>query len=476
MLFNSVHYLFFFPITVALYYLCPHRWRWGVLLAASCYFYMAFIPQYILILFFLILIDYVAAIVIDKAEGPRRRAWLVVSLLANLGLLGVFKYYNFFTGHLTWLAHLIGLRDGFPRSTLILPIGLSFHTFQSLSYTIEVYRRRFTPERHLGIYAVYVLFFPQMVAGPIERPYHLLTQLRQPVSFSYDRAVSGLRLILLGMLKKVLIADNLAILVDAVYGRPTAHAGPVLSLATYAFAIQIYCDFSGYSDIARGSARFMGIELMRNFSRPYWSQSIQEFWTRWHISLSSWFRDYLYIPLGGNRVAAARQAANLMIVFVVSGLWHGAASMYVAWGALHGGYAVVSRQLRRWFPTMGLQPSTVGTALRILITFHLCCFAWIFFRANSLGDAVYIARHLGRGWSGARAGLDALDFPKSVVLFYAAVVGLFVAFEAGIEHGALPRRFLQLPMPLRWTCYVTALAMIVLGGRFEARRFIYFQF
>jgi len=335
MLFNSFTFLIFFPVVVAVYFAIPHRFRWAWLLAASCYFYMAFIPVYIFILFFLIAIDYVAGILIEGAEGTRRKWYLVMSIVANVGMLAVFKYFNFLNANARAVAEVFHWPYGLPALNIILPIGLSFHTFQAMSYTIEVYRGRHKAERHLGIYAIYVMFFPQLVAGPIERPQNLIHQFREVHDFDYDRVTEGVKRMAFGLFMKVVIADRLADYVNPVYNNPYTYEGLTLVIATIFFALQIYCDFAGYSQMAIGAAEVMGFKLMRNFNRPYLSRSISEFWSRWHISLSSWFRDYLYIPLGGNRVAPLRWYYNLFVTFLLSGLWHGANWTFVIWGALN---------------------------------------------------------------------------------------------------------------------------------------------
>src|SRR5258708_7849763 len=297
MLFNSFEYLLFLPMVLALNYALPVGKRWALLLVASCYFYMVLVPQYILVLAAIILFDFVAGRVIENAVGVRRKTLLVASIVANLGLLAAFKYLNFFGATLVDAAKLLGLEDHYKPVGWILPLGLSFHTFQSLSYTIEVYRGRFRAERHLGKYALYVMFFPQLIAGPIERPYNLLPQLHQPRPLDYATVVSALRLMLLGFTKKVLIAANLAEPVGVVYANLPDSSGPAILFAPYLFAFQIYCDFSGYTDIARASARLLGVNLMENFNSPYLSQTLQEFWRQCHISLTTWFRDYVYFPL-----------------------------------------------------------------------------------------------------------------------------------------------------------------------------------
>ncbi len=301
MLFNSLEFVIFFPVVTLLYFLLPHRFRWLHLLAASCVFYMFFIPAYILILAFTIVIDYFAGILIENARGKSRKIFLATSLAANIGVLFVFKYYNFFSENLAQIASLLNVEYALPALSILLPVGLSFHTFQAMSYTIEVYRGNQKAERHFGIYALYVMFYPQLVAGPIERPQSLIHQFYERHDFDSNRVSNGLKLMLWGLFKKIVVADNLAVFVDAVYNQPRAWDGVNLIIATIFFAFQIYCDFSGYSDIAIGAAEVMGFKLMTNFNRPYHSKSISEFWKRWHISLSTWFRDYLYIPLGGNR-------------------------------------------------------------------------------------------------------------------------------------------------------------------------------
>ncbi|HET6224970.1 MAG TPA: MBOAT family O-acyltransferase, partial [Bacteroidia bacterium] len=341
MLFNSAQFLFFFPLVTILFFLLKSNYRWALLLAASCYFYMFFRPVYILILFFTIIVDYYAGIFIERAKDPKtRRLYLIISIISNVSILAVFKYFNFLNENITGLAELIGLHNPIPYLTILLPIGLSFHTFQAMSYTIEVYRGNQRAERHFGIYSLYVMFYPQLVAGPIERPQNILHQFHEKQVFSYERAANGLNQMAYGMFKKVVIADRLAEYVNAIYGNPQHYSTLPIIIATLFFSIQIYCDFSGYSDIAIGAAKVMGYDLMENFNRPYLSTTISEFWTRWHISLSTWFKDYVYIPLGGNRTTKIKWYRNLIIVFLLSGLWHGASWNFIIWGALHSFYLV----------------------------------------------------------------------------------------------------------------------------------------
>jgi len=306
MLFNSLTFAIFFPIVTGLYFLLPYRWRTWMLLLASCAFYMAFIPIYILILFVTILIDYAAGIYIEQSQGRKRKLWLIASIASTCLVLFVFKYFDFASQNLSALARFLDWNYPVKVLNIILPIGLSFHTFQSLSYVIEVYRGHQKAERRFGIYALYVMFYPQLVAGPIERPQNLLHQFDEDHHFDYDRTASGLRLMAWGLFKKIVIADRLAIYVNAVYATPREFSALQLLAATFFFAYQIYCDFSGYSDIAIGSARIMGFKLMTNFDRPYSAKSIGEFWRRWHISLSTWFKDYVYVSMGGSRVSRWR--------------------------------------------------------------------------------------------------------------------------------------------------------------------------
>ena len=490
MLFNSFEFLIFFPVVTALYFLLPQRLRWLHLLVASCIFYMAFIPIYILILAFTIVIDYIAGILIEDARGARRKAFLLMSLVANIGMLAVFKYYNFFSRNVTELAHWLGVDYALPLLAIALPIGLSFHTFQAMSYTIEVYRGNQQAERHFGIYALYVMFYPQLVAGPIERPQNLLHQFYERHEFDYERVTNGLKLMLWGMFKKVVIADRLAAHVDAVYNSPRAWGGPPLIVATVFFAFQIYCDFSGYSDIAIGAAQVMGFKLMTNFNRPYHSKSISEFWKRWHISLSTWFKDYLYIPLGGNRASEGRWYFNLFFTFLISGVWHGANWTFVAWGAINGLYLLCSIWTRgvraRLVRLTGLawHPKW-HKAVSIVVTFALTCYAWVFFRANSISDAAYISRAIAsslihplsliRAPSGGAAGR------LGPMTRYEFVVALSVVAFMELIHLLQRKRGMRAmlaekPIWLRWSVYYALSFAILFLGEFSKRQFIYFQF
>lgn len=487
MLFNSLPFLFFFVLTTLLYFLLPHRARWVLLLAASCYFYMAFVPVYILILLFTIVVDYAAGLLIEKAAGARRRFFLILSLCSNIGFLAFFKYYGFFNANLATAADFLGLDYALPALKIILPIGLSFHTFQAMAYTVEVYRGRQQAERHLGIFALYVLFYPQLVAGPIERPQHLIHQLREKHAWDWEGAAEGLRRMAWGFFKKVVIADRLAFFVKPVFAAPADHGGLTLWIALHFFAFQIYCDFSGYSDIAIGAARVLGIRLMENFRTPYFSRSLSEFWTRWHISLSTWFRDYLYIPLGGSRVPGWRWVVNISIVFLISGLWHGASWTFVFWGALHGFYLVTEKWItgKKWGEEdLGaVRGFSILPFLRVLATYHVVLLSWVFFRAGSFSQAwLYLTRMFGTvGHKPLEQFLHFLNTTEGVSPFEfglsLAVLAILIAHDLRLHERlfeAAPRPLTVYARPLGYAFLVVALAL--LGVFDDGSQFIYFQF
>ena len=479
MLFNSIQFAIFLPVVVAMYFLSPQRRRVGLLLAASCVFYMAFIPAYILILFVTILIDYVAGIYIEKVEGPKKRALLLLSIVSTCVVLFVFKYLIFFAGSFEGLAGLFGFHVPHFVIKIILPIGLSFHTFQSLSYVIEVYRGNQKAERDFMVYATYVMFFPQLVAGPIERPQNLLHQFRERHGFDYANVTAGLKRMAWGFFKKLVVADRLALYVNDVYAAPRSYNGLQLTIATLFFAYQIYCDFSGYSDIARGAAQILGFRLMENFRTPYYSLSISEFWQRWHISLSTWFRDYVYIPLGGSRVSKSRLIANLLITFGISGLWHGANWTYVWWGLLNGSYLVIGSLTKGWrnrlLGALGLQEQTmVRKTMMLLTTFVLTCFAWIVFRAHSMSDAIYVATHLFTRWD-----FTAIKTPQFLLRQMPVAIAAILILELGqlLAKWRNPVTVVsRMPVSARWAAYAAFAILVLLFGIYQNRQFIYFQF
>jgi alginate O-acetyltransferase complex protein AlgI len=475
MLFNSPAFALFFPVVVILYFMLGQDRRWILLLAASCYFYMYFIPRYILILGTTILVDYFAAIYIEENEGRRRRSALIVSIVLTCLILAIFKYASFIAVNASWLLKILKLepRVASPHAAklygkmlaIILPIGLSFHTFQSLSYVIEVYRGNQKAERHFGIYALYVMFFPQLVAGPIERPQNLLHQFRERHALDFERIRSGLLSIATGLFLKVVIADRLAVVVNRAYDDPGVSSGLSLLIATLFFAFQIYCDFSGYSLIAIGSAEVLGITLIRNFRRPYLATSISEFWQRWHISLSTWFKDYVYIPLGGSKAPYLRWQFNLIITFLISGLWHGAKWTYVAWGGLNGLYLVAENVARARFGNL-----SAGTFVGRVRTFALIMVSWVLFRSKDIGTAWSILKKMTTFAAGA-----GMSSSSDVAWGFVLIAGLLV-FEAIHEESDVKQWLLDQPRSFRWAAYYAAVAALFAFGVYGSNQFIYFQF
>ncbi|MDP6087094.1 MAG: MBOAT family O-acyltransferase [Nitrospinota bacterium] len=392
MLFNSLEFLLFFPLVALLFHIIPFSgFRFPFLFAASYFFYMWWRPEYIFLILLSTAIDYFAGLWMPKVGTQRgKKMLLTASILTNLGLLGAFKYFTF----VLYTLNLFGNWMGFPtlsaQAGWVLPVGISFYTFQSMSYTVDVYRGRLKPERNPLQFALYVAYFPQLVAGPIERAGHLLPQLKNPKPLTSDGLQQGVALILWGLYKKMVIADGLARWVDPVYSRPEQYSGGDYLIAFYAFTWQIYCDFSGYTDVARGAARILGIELSENFQKPYFAFSIQDFWRKWHISLSSWLKDYLYIPLGGSRRGTTRTYYNLLLTMALGGLWHGASWNFVIWGAFHGGLLAVGKWVRDWRGSENPPPTGWRRSLRQIATFHLVCVGWIFFRAADLPAALQI--------------------------------------------------------------------------------------
>ncbi|SIR25297.1 MBOAT family O-acyltransferase [Pontibacter lucknowensis] len=492
MLFNSTEFFIFFPVVVTLYFLTPPNRRWLILLLASYYFYASWKPAYTLILIFSTLVDYGCGRAMGRysdEEKHKRKPYLWISLLSNLSILGLFKYYNFFNESARDAASALNMDYAMPAFELLLPMGISFYTFQTMSYSIDVYHGRIKPELHLGVFALFVTFFPQLVAGPIERAGNLLGQLKANHAFSYERIVGGLRRMGWGFFKKIMIADNLALMVNQVYNNPTDYEGVTLIIATVFFAFQIYCDFSGYSDIAIGAAQVMGFRLMENFRRPYYSKSISEFWSRWHISLSSWFRDYLYIPLGGNRVVKWRWYYNLFITFLVSGLWHGANWTFVVWGALHGFYLVfaivTAKQRNALADSMGLRSRPLLYKwVQVLSVFALVLFSWVFFRANSIGEAFYILQSSVAGIGNIRqliAGIDLqhiLFMDQGFKVFTVSVISIMIMETVHLiqRHGSVSQLIGRRPTVVRWAFYYVAIIAVLLFGQFGHQEFIYFQF
>jgi alginate O-acetyltransferase complex protein AlgI len=455
MLFNSGSFLAAFAVFATVYYATAHRFRWVLLLAASLAFYATFNIRYLPLLVLVTAVAYGGAIAIERAASERqRRARLTVAVAVVLLVLGTVKYIQA-PGALA---------------------GLSFYTFSCISYLADVYWRRVAAERHAGYFAVYVSFFPKLLAGPIERAQPFLSRLRQPVHFSNAAVTSGLQLFLWGLFKKVVIADRLAAVVGAAYGRPTFAPPADLVIATYCFAFQIYCDFSGYSDMAIGASRILGLELMENFRRPYLATTTGEFWARrWHLSLTSWFRDYVYIPLGGNRVPRLRWVFNLLVVFVLSGLWHGVAWTFVVWGALNGIYVVVSNLRRRRSEPAAARRPGARTIIQAVVTFHLILVTWVFFRAASLADALTIFSRVAAS-AGRLPPLLATRLATPEMIVSLLLIVLLIAVEAFDETRSMWARLAARPAPVRWAAYYAlALALVVLGV-WNLQQFVYMQF
>ena len=467
MVFNSLAFILFFMLVIPAYFVCPLRWRWLLLLIASCYFYMALVPQYILILGFIIVCDFFLARRIELAAGKTKRLYLFASLAINIGTLFFFKYFNFFNQNIAAVAQLLHWNYSVPLLNIILPLGLSFHTFQSLSYIIEVYRGKFKAERHFGIYALYVMFFPQLVAGPIERPQHLLPQLHKEHPFEAQRFQSGLQLMLWGFFKKIVIADRLAQSVDYVYGHLRQTPGLALWVVLLFFAFELYADFSGYCDIAIGCARLLGIDLTQNFNHPYFATSVADFWRRWHISLSNWLRDYLYFPLATAAKKTTRTwlYACLFITFIVCGLWHGANWTYVVMGAYFGGCIVLGMIFKPKLP------------FKTFTTFLLVCFGWVFFRAPNLSDAFYLFTHLFSDWGrGIGSSLATYGVSQIELALSAAGILTILAVETLQTKMALGVWLLKQPVFVRTFVYATVILLIITLGSYTNKQFIYFQF
>lgn len=398
MIFNSIKFLIFFPIVVALYFIIPNKVKKPFLLIASYYFYMCWIPKYVILILFSTISTYFTGFLIDKTKSSKRRKGaLAINIIVNLGILFVFKYFNFFSSSIQSVLGLLNIKIIGFHSSLLLPVGISFYTFHALGYSVDVYRGTIKHERNFINYALFVAFFPQLVAGPIARAKSLLPQCRENHTFDYYRTIVGLRLMLIGMFKKIAIADVVAIYVNQVFNNVKQYNGLSLLLAIFLFSIQIYCDFSGYSDIAIGAGKVLGFELMENFKTPYLASSINEFWSRWHISLTTWFRDYVYIPLGGNRKGTIRKYINIFIIFCISGLWHGANWTFIVWGVLHGTLRICEEVIKLIVKPVKFEHEFLNklkNVVKVIFTYCLVCFAWIFFRANNINDAVYVVKNM----------------------------------------------------------------------------------
>lgn len=473
MLFNSIHFLIFFPLVAVLYFTLKPRGKKVLLLLASYYFYSVWDAKFTLLVLFSTTVDYVGSWIIFKSKNNRlRKLFLLISIFINLGLLFFFKYFNFFTQNIQQIFALLNFNTNFNSLNLILPVGISFYTFKSLSYIIDVYKKEIKPEKDPLLFALFVSFFPALIAGPIDRAKTLIPELRKSHTFNYNRVKSGAILMLWGMFKKVVIADRLALFTTTAFSNPENFPGSHLAIGTLFFAFQIYCDFSGYSDIAIGSARIFGIDLTTNFNKPYFATSISNFWDRWHISLTSWFKQYVFIPLGGSRAGTAKRYTNILIVFLLSGLWHGANWTFVAWGIFHGVLLVTSSMLNTFFKKKRIINSSLLTLPKVLITFILINISWVFFKASSLKNALFILKKI--------FSLQALTNIKQDIYFRQLVLSfsvilVLVAVEFLQSSDYLKNFFFKSPLPLRWCCYLLLMLSIVFLGE-SAQQFIYFTF
>ncbi|MBR5308769.1 MAG: MBOAT family protein [Clostridia bacterium] len=488
MTFNSLAFLAFFPIVLLFHFLTPRKYRVVPLLILSYYFYACWNVKLMGLILFTTVVSYVSGLLMEKTEKKGvRRLLLTVTLIACLGVLFFYKYFNFFV---STVGSVVSLFTGEPNAVsgaleLILPVGISFYTFQTLSYVIDVYRKSIDAEKNFLYYALFVTFFPQLVAGPIERPENLLPQLKKEHKLTRDNFVNGAAIMLIGYFKKIAVADIIAPYVNSVFNNPEKATGLTVIVASCLFAMQIYCDFSGYTDIAIGCARIMGIRLMQNFNRPYSAKSIKEFWARWHISLSSWFKDYLYIPLGGNRRSKVRNMLNIMIVFTVSGLWHGANMTFVIWGALHGFYQIIGRLTIKarnaMLSKIGLSEESILVKVwRTFFTFVLVTFAWIFFRANSISDlGVLLSKLVNLGGIGSLESVMGLSLSSAlmIVLAIALLILLDRKMNPKGDYNAVNTQAVSFSLSQAFTViWIVICAWLILYSKGTLSTFIYFQF
>lgn len=479
MLFNSLTFILFFILVVFLHYILPHKFRWIMLLVASCIFYMCWRAELIVLILFISFLNYISAILIEIYPN-RSKLILILCLILDFGFLFIFKYMVFISDSFRFIYEYFGWVYPVKQFSIILPMGISFYTFQAAGYTIDIYRKEYRAERNYFKFALFVTFFPQLVAGPIERADRLLNQLFKRKYFNVDNFVDGIKLMLLGYFKKIVISDRASVLVDTVYNNPQQYEGIPLIFATVFFTFQIYGDFSGYTDIARGCAKILGIDLMKNFDRPYFATSIKDFWRRWHISLSTWFRDYLYIPLGGSRCSVIKKYRNIMITFLVSGLWHGANWTFVLWGGLHGAYQVIGDIKNKILPNTDY---AIFKPFKIIITFILVMFAWIFFRSNNISDCFYIIQNLTTNLGSIadkqylyetfnNMGLQLFE----ILLVCGSIAILYLSDLVSYKYD-IHDLMNKVPFPIRFAYYYLLIIIILAIGVFSGGgEFIYFQF
>jgi len=487
MLFNSIHYAFFLPVVFFLYWFATKgklKFQNSLLLIASYFFYACWDYRFLFLLIFSTLLDYYMGIKMSEANNKKIKvSWFWLSIAVNVGFLGVFKYYNFFAESFKEALSLLGIEADFRSLNIILPVGISFYTFHGLSYVIDIYKNKIKPERNFIDYSLFVSFFPLLVAGPIERATHLLPQIKKDRFFDYSKAIDGLRQIVWGLFKKMVIADNCAKYANVIFNNSTDYDGSTLIVGAIFFTFQIYCDFSGYSDIAIGTARLFGIDLLRNFAFPYFSRDIAEFWRRWHISLSTWFRDYLYIPLGGSKGGTWLKVRNTFIIFIVSGFWHGANWTFIMWGLLNALYimpSILNGSNRNNLDIVahGRRFPDVKELTSIIITFGLTVFAWIFFRAENITNAFIFIKRIFSGLFHKSAYIETVNlfrYEVGYALPCLILMLLIVEWIGRERQHALAYFFTSLPKPIRYSFYYFLLFLIFVFNQKE-QQFIYFQF
>lgn len=469
MLFNTVSYVIFLPIVVAIYFLLPQKFRWLLLLIASYFFYMCWKPEYLGLILASTVVDYLAALKMEKIEEPKKKKYLLwLSLTVNLGLLFFFKYHNFFAESVNSILTEVGFDFKIKSLDYLLPVGISFYTFQTLSYTIDVYKGRMKAEKHLGIFALYVSFFPQLVAGPIERFTRLAPQFRIKQKLTYDNIANGLRLILFGLFIKMVIADNISIYADKVFASPMLYQPFDVLTGLFLYTFQIYSDFFGYSIIAIGSALILGIKLMDNFKTPYLSKNIAEFWQRWHISLSTWFRDYVYLPMGGSKVDKGKWMINIMTVFLVSGFWHGASWNFIIWGGIFGIFYLIEKRFSNHSrPKKEVRKFGLKHIVLLIKTNLIVMIAWVFFRSQSLEETLSFFQSIFHSDHELK-----LQVPWLIWAFLL----VFILSDWILYDSRFDQKIKKAPLVLRWSIYTFLIASIIMFAGVESFPFIYFQF
>jgi D-alanyl-lipoteichoic acid acyltransferase DltB (MBOAT superfamily) len=477
MFFNSIDFAIFLPIVFTIYWLLRTKGQRNILIVTASYlFYGWWDWKFLSLILFSTIVDFFIGLKLKNEDHiVKRRALLWVSIFVNIGLLGFFKYYNFFLDNFVTAFSFFGLKINASSLNIILPVGISFYTFQTLSYTIDIFKRKMSPTKNFIAFSAFVSFFPQLVAGPIERACHLLPQFYEKKQFKYLNFTEGLKQILWGLFKKIVIADRLAIVVNEIYNNPNEYHGFTLIFGTVLFAFQIYCDFSGYSQIAIGTSKLFGFDLMKNFNMPYLSSSLSEFWRRWHISLSTWFRDYLYIPLGGNRKPKLRIYLNILLVFIISGFWHGAKWTFIIWGAIHGIILI----LEIIFNKVKLPSNKLLNSFKIIRVFIIVCLGWIFFRANNLNDAVHILSEIFNfsNYHISQLSLYVIPVAKNSVFATDILLSLFfTTLLITIEFLNQGNKFDKINFKYRLPIYILTIWSIFIFGAFEKNDFLYFQF